>query len=27
LIDVENRLKQGVPMPPEIRLAMERLRK
>jgi hypothetical protein len=27
LIDVENRLKQGVPMPPEIRAAMERLRK
>jgi len=27
LIEVENKLKQGVPMPPEIRLAMERLRK
>jgi len=27
LIEVENKLKQGVPMPPEIRAAMERLRK
>jgi len=27
LIDVENKLKQAVPMPPEIRAAIERLRK
>ena len=27
LIEVERKLKEGVPMPPEIRLAMERLRK
>lgn len=27
LIEVENKLKEAVPMPPEIRLAMERLRK
>jgi hypothetical protein len=27
LIEVENKLKQGVPMPPEIKLALERLRK